>query len=320
MVEQKPQSTIPWKFYALYAAVPRGWNPLKSFQIEGQGWKATFRESGPSVPFVRMRGNETLDTKIDQHSGPCVEIVVDTNEMDFDKAFNIGRPTSDIVAGLLVHRLSTDIINSKLWSGLMGTQDDGSTFLVMGKKFRSWKGAPIDKLKERAAEVSVFDPSKLSSIRSIIPLAYRWLLKGLLETDRNDRFISIWLSAIALYTNWCESRKTSYSHWCKKQRITQATERNKMRYYIQDKLKLDGDEEETFFQVLSDSYDLRNKLIHKSEIDIIKDDNINWLAKTVGSMLWAEMDFPMGGSPAVLIKNYLEWKREASSKDNRTNR
>ena len=261
-----------------------------------------------------MRGDETLDTKIDQHPGPCVEIVVDTNEMAFDKAINIGRPTADIVAGLLVHRLSTDIINSKLWSGLMGTRDDGSIFLVMGKKFRSWEGAPIDKLKERAAEVSVFEPSKLSSIRPIIPVAYRWLLKGLLETDRNDRFISIWLSAVALYTSWYESHKQSYSNWCKNQRYTRDTERNKMRYYIQDQLKLSGDEKDVFFAVLSDSYDLRNKLIHESKMDIITDDNINWLAKTVGSMLWAEMDFPMGGSAAVLIENYLEWKGEARHK------
>lgn len=309
MTQQTPQSTTSWKFYALYAAVPRGWNPMEQFQIEGQGWKATFRESGTPLPFVRMRGDETLDTKIDQHPGPCVEIIVDTNEMDFDKAMTIGRPVADIVAGLFVHRLSTDIINSELWSGLMGTRDDGSIFLVVGKKFKSWEGAPTDKLKERAAELSVFEPSKLSSVRPIIPVAYRWLLKGLLETDRNDRFISIWLSAVALYTSWCESRKTSYSHWCKKQRDTRDTERNRMRYYIQDKLKLSGNEEDAFFTVLSDSYDLRNKLIHESEIDIIKDDNINWLAKTVGSMLWTEMGFPIGGSPAILIKNYLEWKK-----------
>ena len=301
MAEQKPQSTTPWKFYVLYAAVPRGWNPMEQFQIEGQGWKATFRESGPPVPFVRMKGDETLDTKIDQYPGPCVEIIVDTNEMDFDQAMTIGRPPADIVAGLLVHRLSTDIINSKLWSGLMGKRDDGSIFLVMRKKFKSWKGAPINQLKERAVEVRVFEPSKLSSVRPIIPVAYRWLLKGLLETDHNDRFISLWLSAVALYTSWCESRKQPYSNWCKKQRRNRGIERNKMRYYIQDKLKLGGDEEDTFFQVLSDSYDLRNKLIHESKIDIIKDDNVNWLAKTVGSMLWIEMGFPIGGPSAILI-------------------
>jgi hypothetical protein len=306
MAEQKPQSITPWKFYVLYASVPRGWNPMEQFQIEGQGWKATFRESGPLTPFVRMKGDETLDIKTNQHPGPCVEIVVDTDEMDFDKVMTIGRPTADIVAGLLVHRLSTDIINSKLWSGLMGTRADSSTFLVMGGKFRSWEGAPIDKLKERAAEVTVFDPSKLSSVRAIIPVAYRWLLKGLLGTDRNDRFISIWLSAVALYTSWCESHKQSYSNWCKKQQETKDTERNKMRYYIQDKLGLSGNEENAFFMVLSDSYDLRNKLIHESKIDIIRDVHINWLAKAVGSMLWIEMGFPIGGSPAILISNYLE--------------
>lgn len=315
MVGQKPpQSATPWKFYVLYAAVPPGWNPLEPFQIEGQGWKATFRESGPPVPFVRMRGDETIDTKLDQYPGPCVEITVDTNEMDFDRALNIGKPAADTVVGLFVHRLSTDIINSELWSGLMGTRDDGSTFLVMGKQFKSWEGAPIDKLKERAAEVSVFD-SKLSSKRSIIPVVYRWLLKGLLETDCNDRFISIWLSAVALYTSWCHSHKQSYSDWCSKQRDTRKKlERNRMRYYIQDKLKLSGDDEDNFFAVLSDSYDLRNKLIHESEIDIIKDGNINWLAKAVGSMLWIEMGFPMGGSPAVLIANYLKWKGETQHK------
>ncbi len=306
MTEQKPKSTTPWKFYVLYAAVPQGWNPLEPFQIEGQGWEATFRESGPRVPIVRMKGDETLDIRIDQHPGPCVDIIVDTNEMDFDKAVNIGRPAADTVAGLLVHRLSTDIINSELWSGLMGTGDDDSTFLVMGKKFRSWKGAPIDKLKEKAIEVSVFDPSRLSSV---IRLAYHWFLKGLLETERNDRFISIWLSAVALYTNWCESHKQSYSNWCSKQGDTRDTERNKMRYYIQAKLKLVGDEEEAFFQVLNDSYDLRNKLIHEAQTDIIEDDNINWLARTVGSMLWFEMGFPMGGSPAVLIRNYLHMQK-----------
>lgn len=314
MAEQKPQSTTPWKFYVLYAALPRGWNPLEAFHINGQGWKAAFRESGPQVPFVRMRSDETIDTKLDQHPGPCVEIVVDTYEMDFDKAVNIGRPTSDIVAGLLVNRLSTDIINSKLWAGLMGTRDNGSTFLVMGEKLRSCKGAPIDKLKERAVEVTVFDPRKLTSIRSIIPVAYRWFLKGLLETDSNDRFISIWLSAVALYTSWYKSRKQSYPNWCNKQRDTRDTERNRIRYYIQDRLKLSNDDEDNFFAVLSDSYDLRNELIHESKIDIIKDDNINWLAKAVGSMLWTEMGFPMGGSPAVLIKDYLEWKGKARHK------
>lgn len=306
-----PQSTTPWKFYVLYAALPRGWNPLESFPIEGRGWKVTFRESGPQVPFVRMRGDETLDTKLDQHPGPCVEIAVDTNEMNFDKAVNIGRPISDIAAGLLVHRLSTDIINSKLWSGLMGTRHDGSTFLVMEQKLRAWDGAPLDKLKERASEVTVFDPSKVSSIRSIIPTVYRWLLKGLLETDRNDRFISLWLSAVALYTSWCESYKESYSDWCKDQQDTRDIEKNRMRYYVRDKLKLSGDEEEAFFLVLSDSYGLRNDLIHESKIDIVKDDNINWLAKAVGTMLWVEMGFPLGGSPAILIKDYPEWRIKA---------
>jgi hypothetical protein len=304
MAEHKPQSITPWKFYVLYAAVPRGWNPMEQFQIEGQGWKVTFRESGPPIPFVRMKGDETLDTNIDQYPGPCVEIIVDTNEMDLDQAMTIGRPPADIVAGLLVHRLSTDIINSELWSGLMGSRADGSLFLVMGKKFKSWKGAPTNQLKARAGEVGVFDSSRLSSIRPIIPVVYRWFLKGLLEIDRNDRFISLWLSAVALYISWYESRKTSYLNWCKKQQGAKDTERNRMRYYIQDKLKLGGDEEDTFFQVLSDSYDLRNKLIHESKIDVIKDDNINWLAKAVGSMLWIEMGFPIGGSPAILISNY----------------
>lgn len=252
-----------------------------------------------------MRGDETIEVKIDQHPGPCVEIVVDTGEIDGRKAVDVGRPAADIIAGLLVHRLSTYIINRKLWSGLMGTRNDGSTFLVMGEGLRSWKGAPINKLKERAAEITVFDPGKLSSIRSVLPLAYHWWLKGLLETDRNDQFTSIWLSSVALYTSWCESHKKSYSNFCSKQSDTGDIERNRMRFYIQDKLKLTGGEEKAFFQVLSDSYDLRNKLIHKSVIDCIKDDNINWLAKAVGSMLWIEMGFPMGGSPAVLIKNYL---------------
>jgi hypothetical protein len=209
MAEQKPQSITPWKFYVLYASVPRGWNPMEQFQIEGQGWEATFRESGPQTPFARMKGDETLDIKTDQYPGPCVEIVVDTNEMDFDKAMTIGRPAADIIAGLLVNRLSTDIINNEFWSGLMGSRADSSVFLVMGKRFKSWEGAPTNELKERAAEVSIFDPSKLSSVRPIIPVAYRWLLKGLLEIDRNDRFISLWLSAVALYISWYESRTTS---------------------------------------------------------------------------------------------------------------
>lgn len=305
MTEQIPQSTTPWKFYVLYSALPWGWKPLEPFQIEGQGWKATFRESGPPVPFVRMRGDETIETKIDQHPGPCVEIVVDTNETDSGRAIDAGRPTADIIAGLLALRLSTYIINSKLWSGLMGARDDGSTFLAMGEGLRSWKGAPLKELKERATEITVFDLGKLSAIRPALLLAYHWWLKGLLETDRNDQFISIWLSAVALYTSWCESQKKSYSSFCSKQSDTRDMERNRMRFYIQDRLKLSGDEEKAFLQVLSDSYGLRNKIIHKSMIDCIKAGNINWLAKAVGSMLWIEMGFPMGGSPAVLIENYL---------------
>jgi len=304
MNQQTPQSTTPWKHYVLYAALPRGWKPLKPLQIEGQGWKVVFRESGPKLPFVRMKGDEKLDVKTDQHPGPCIEIIADTNETDFDKAIDIGRPATDVIAGLLVHRLSTQIINSKLWSGLMGTRDDGSNFLIMGEKLWSWEGAPIEDLKEKATEVSVFSQEKLRSVRPIIPVAYRWFLKGLLETDRNDRFISLWLSAVALYISWCELRNTSYSNWCRRQQDTRDIERNRMRYYIQDKLELNGDEEDSFFQVLSDSYDLRNKLIHESKIDIIEDVHINWLAKAVGSMLWVEMDFPMGGSPAILISNY----------------
>ena len=303
MAKQKPlQSSVPWKFYVLYGSVPRGWYPLASFSIEGQNWKANFRESGPQVPFVRMRGDETIDTKIDQHPGPCVEIIVDTNEIDFDKAAKSGKTKADIVAALLVHRLSTDIINSRFWSGLMGTRDDGSSFLITERKFRSWDGVPIDNLKEKAAELSVFDPSKLSSIRPIIPVAYRWLLKGLLEADSNDRFISIWLSAVALYTSWCKSHKQHYSDWLRKQQNRRDIERNKIKFYLQDKLRLGSDDEKPFFQVLSNSYKLRNKLIHESQINIIQDDHIRLLAKAVGSMLWIEMNFPMGGSPATLIK------------------
>lgn len=302
MVYKGPQSTTPWQFYVLYQSQPRGWYPLEPFQIQGPNWQANFRDSSCEVPYACMIGDETIQIRKDQYLGPCVEIIVDTFQKDFDEAINIGRPAADIIAGLLIHRLSTQIINRELWFGLKGTRDDGSSFLAMGERFWSWKGAPIDKLKERAAEVTVFDPSKLTSIRSIIPVAYRWFLKGLLETDCNDRFISIWLSALALYTSWCKSRKKSYLNWCKKQQNTRDVEINKMRYYLQDKLKLSGAEEDAFFKVLKDSYDLRNKLIHESKIDIISDDHIRQLAKAAGSMLWVEMDFPLGRSPAVLLK------------------
>jgi len=310
MQNKIPQSKTPWKFYVLYLALPRGWKPMENFHIEGPGWKVTFRETGPQVPFVRMRGDETIQCKIDQHPGPCVELIVDTNEMDGAKAVNAGRIKADILAGLLVNRLSAAIINDKFWAGLMGTRNDGSNFLAMGENLMSWEGAPLDELKEKAAEITIFDPSKIGSIRSAIPLAYRWWLKGLLEKDHNDRFISIWLSGVALYTSWCELWNKSYLDFCKKQEDIRDIERNKIRFYIKDKLKLDGNEGKAFLQVLSDSYDLRIKVFHQSEIDIITDDNIKWLVKAVGSMLWFEMGFPMGGSPAVLIESYLDIKKQ----------
>lgn len=299
----KPKSTTPWKFYVLYASMPRGWNPLEQFTIDGQGWRATFRKSGPPLPYTRMKGDTSIETNIDEYPGPCVEILVDTNESDCDKAIDIGSPIADVIAGLLIHRVSINIINDKIWSGLLGTKEDGSMQLAMAKKLLLWNGAPLNELKDRASETSAFNPVK-GLRRAIIPTAFRWFLKGLLEIDRNDRFISIWLSATALYSSWCELNKKSYSIWCSKQQDTRDTERNMMRYYIQDVLKLSGNEEDIFFKILSDSYTLRNKLLHESEIDIIKNDNINWLVRTVGSMLWIEMGYPLGGSPAILIRNY----------------
>jgi hypothetical protein len=304
MQNQLPQSTTPWKFYLLYASTPRGWNPLEEFHVDGQSWKVVFRKLGPPVPFVRMKGDETLETKIDQYPGPCVEIIVDTNEMDVNKAINLGRPIADTIAAILMNRLSTQIISKKIWAGIMGTRDNGSLFLATGENIFSFSGAPLTQLKERASELSSIDLNKLASERPIIPLSYRWFLKGLSETDINDKFISLWLSAVALYTNWCDIQKAAYSIWLKKQKESKDTERNKIKFYLQNKLKLSEADEQSFYQVLCDSYDLRIKIFHKSKIDVIKDSNIVWLARAVGSILWFEMGFPIGGSPAILLKNY----------------
>lgn len=134
-------------------------------------------------------------------------------------------------------------------------------------------------------------------------MSCRWFLKGLLDTNINDSFLSVWLAALALYSSWCEFQKELFSKWCLSQTDTRDIERNRIRYYIQTKLRLTGDDETAFYQALSDSYDLRNELIHKGKIDIISNSHLRRLAKATGSMLWVELDFPLGGSPAVLLKS-----------------
>jgi hypothetical protein len=249
-----------------------------------------------------MKPNETPDIKIDQYAGPCVEILVDTSEADCDKAIMLGSPIADIIAGLAITRLSSDIIHKKIWAGVVGTRTDGSKSLVGTETFESWAGAPLERLKERATELSKFDPAKFIQSRPILSVSCRWFLKGLLDTNLNDSFLSVWLSTLALYSSWCESQKESYSKWCQSHSDRRDTERNRIRYYIQTRLNLTGDDERIFYEALSDSYDLRNKLLHEGKIEIIKNLDFERLAKATGSMLWVELDFPVGGSPAVLLR------------------
>ena len=301
MIHRKPESATPWQFCALYSSQPRGWYPVQGFSVHGAGWSVNFRTSGPEVPLVRMKGDETLDVKTDQYPGPCVEIVVDTNQMDCDKAAKAGNPLADILAGLFLTRLSSQIINKRVWSGLMGTRSDGSQFLMGAEALGSWKGAPLEQLQERASELSGFDLSRLSELRPAIALASRWFLKGLLEAARNDRFLSLWLSAVTLYTSWSESQGESYLAWCGNQPDARDIERNRIGYYAQSRLSLTGRDEEAFFTALSDSYDLRIELVHRGKMDIVTDQAVSRLETAVGSMLWVELGFPLGGSPAVLL-------------------
>jgi len=78
-------------------------------------------------------------------------------------------------------------------------------------------------------------------------------------------------------------------------------ERNRIRYYIESRLNLTGRDEEAFFTAISDSYDLRIGIVHRANMDIVADQAVGRLAKAVGSMLWVELGFPLGGSPAVLL-------------------
>jgi hypothetical protein len=301
MIQQKPKSVTPWQFFTLFSSQPRGWYPLQGFSVEGIGWSVSFRTLGPEVPFVRMKGDETLDIRTDKYPGPCVEIVINTNQMDCDMAIKVGDVPANILAGLFIAKLSSQVINKRVWSGLMGTRSDGSKFLIGEETLESWRGAPLEKLQRYASELSGFDPKKISELRPAIALACRWFLKGLLEVDRNDRFLSIWLSAVTLYTSWCESGKAPYLAWCKKQPNTNDIERNRIRYYIQNRLNLTGRDEEVFFAVFDDSYNIRIQLVHKGDLDAVTNRVIHRLIKAVGSMLWVELDFPVGGSPAILL-------------------
>ena len=302
MDNKKPESAHAWQFYTLYASMPQGWNPLEQFQIEGPNWKVNFRTSGPKIPYSRMTGDKSLYIKLDEHPGPCVEIFVDTNETDPEDALRLGSPIADILAGLLAHRLSTNIIYYKLWSGLKGVHTDNSTFLVTGEKFEAWNGAPLEILKQRAAEITSHDPFKIFSLNPRIAVSYRWFLKGLLERDNNDKFISLWLSVLVLFTSWCKDNKKEYKKWYETQTVKTDTEKNRIKYYIKDKLQLTDEDEQTFYNVLDRAYNLRNELVHEAKLDVITSNDIIQLARASGSILWIEMGYPFGGSKAILFK------------------
>lgn len=247
-------SSLLWWGAAYKLSMPRGVLSKDMFVKEAK-WHVGFFAQGGKFPYVDL---PTKSTRQFQVSQPLVFITVPTNTSVPSEAWTQGKPRAQIIAGLLNVLFAGPLVGRLVWEGIVEPTPNEKLHMSATVREIEAENASeeivqnvidlLPKLYERATDVR-------------LSLALRWFHRGWLGEDQIGQFSDFWLSILSLIEGYRYDSEP-------------ASQRVRFRAYASQCQRLEQTKQKELVQVLSDLYDVRNKLFHESDISVVSPDTV----------------------------------------------